>query len=80
MPEIPIDRSVANHTVIFKFQFLRHVTIYGSLSNSSSWLHKVCLDKSKFAPAIDLMLSKCDLKDDTMNNINDNHENEVFKF
>ena len=63
-----------------KFQALGYVTIYGSLFDSSSRLHKVCIDKSKFDLTLDLMLSKCDLKDDSMNNVNDNHENEVFNF
>ena len=80
MPEILINGSIANHTIIFKFQALEHVMVYNWLSDSSSGLYKVCLDKSKFTLTLDLMMSKCDLKNDTMNNINDNHENEVSKF
>ena len=75
LPEILTDESAANNTIIWKFHTLGHViTIYGSLSNFGSRLHRMCLNKSKFALASDLMPSKYDLKDDSINNVNDNNE------
>ncbi|KAJ8768998.1 hypothetical protein K2173_023993 [Erythroxylum novogranatense] len=73
-----------SESVVLKFQKLgQFLNVYGSLSNGSSGLHRVCLNEYRFAPTIDLVWANCDKKDRV------NHgdvlsktypESEVFEF
>ncbi|KAI4298595.1 hypothetical protein L6164_032134 [Bauhinia variegata] len=75
LPEILTNGSGGTDSVVLKFQSLgQFVNIYGSLSDGGSGLHRVCLDKYKFARALEMMLLKSELNDR-----NEDRENEVFK-
>ncbi|KAI4295798.1 hypothetical protein L6164_035805 [Bauhinia variegata] len=76
LPEILTNGSGATDSVVLKFQSLgQFVNVYGSLSDGGSGLHRVCLDKCKFARVLELMLLR---SKDSMNDRNENRENEVF--
>ncbi|KAI9123568.1 hypothetical protein K1719_004868 [Acacia pycnantha] len=79
LPEILTKDSDSIQTVVLKFQNLGHfVNVYGSLSAGGSGLHRVIIDKRKFAPALGSMLAKSDSNDNKISGIH-NHETEVFQ-
>ncbi|MED6156879.1 hypothetical protein PIB30_018450 [Stylosanthes scabra] len=64
LPEILTSDSGVSRTVLLKFQTLGHlVNVYGSLSDDAgSGVHRVSLDKRKFAKPLELMLSNFESK------------------
>ena len=56
------------------------MNVYGSLSgDAGSGVHRVCLDKRKFAKPLELMLANCESKSGFDDGVDDQHESEVFE-
>lgn len=81
LPEILTNTS-AIKTVNLKFLTLGHiVNVYGSLSDvAGSGLHRVCLDKCKFAKPLEKMLKNSEPEGSFDDRDDDDHcENEIFE-
>lgn len=82
LPEI-LNMNANNviESIVLKFQSLGHfVNVYGCLVGGDSGLHRICLNKSKFAPIIDLVWTKDGKLNEKGESKNLCPEMEVFEF
>ncbi|XP_057736001.1 F-box protein SKIP22-like [Arachis stenosperma] len=81
LPEILTSDSGVSRTVLLKFQTLGHlVNVYGSLfDDAGSEVHRVSLDKRKFAKPLKLMLGNFESKDNFDDDAVVDQQSEIFE-